>query len=424
MKKLFSLLLAALLLIFQSPFVAASSPQGNFVLSGGKYRVTDEADPYEKMDKIFYSLIIIPVKDQQIDFSTIRPVYVESGSQKFTSIVEFSMKGSYDKETGAINAVFSDRRNTSYERKSSAGMRTGSGTSEFSGKATGTIIDGQVVLSFEGQLSSKSVSEADNKAVDTYTNPGIAWTKKVQFGTSDWVQDEVPQEEPKIDENDSGARFSDLSGQIEMWCPPNEEAWDVVKMGVMIRVNCHIRTGEDSSAKISFSDMTTFDMKPESEIVIDTPPQKDSKMKLIAGNIWANVKKMIKDGTMENHMSQAVAGIKGTTYVLSEDGTTSTLKVIEGTVSFKSKTTNLEKTVNAGETLSATSVGLGEVSKFDVLAESVKWGKSDTNTEVKVQTQVDGDTNKSYLKYLVPLVIIVPLTLAALFVLKKFKAKD
>lgn len=47
---------------------------------------------------------------------------------------------------------------------------------------------------------------------------------------------------------------------------------------------------------------------------------------------------MTKDGKMEISTTQAVAGIKGTTLVLTDDGQHSTLKVIEGTVEFTSLT--------------------------------------------------------------------------------------
>jgi hypothetical protein len=159
---------------------------------------------------------------------------------------------------------------------------------------------------------------------------------------------------------DSGARVSDLSGQIEIACPPDLEAWDVMKMGRVIYVDCHLKTGEDSSAVISFSDMTTFEMKAESEIVIDTPPEKDSKLSLLAGNIWANVKQMVKDGTMKVHMSQAVAGIKGTRFHLTETGTESKIEVEEGTVVFQSKVNGKEVTVSAGESVTATKDGLSD----------------------------------------------------------------
>jgi len=205
-----------------------------------------------------------------------------------------------------------------------------------------------------------------------------------------------------------------------MWCPPNEGAWDVVKMGTIIRVNCHIKTDEDSTAKISFSDMTTFEMKPESEIVIDTPPQKDSKLKLLAGNIWANVKKMVKDGTMEVHMGQAVAGIKGTTLVLEEKEGISTLKVIEGLVEFKSSVTQEVKTVSSGQSLSATSAGLQQITDFDIELESKNWADNRHET-IKTQTdettKITDNTTKSKPDRLNVILPIGALALAIIIVL-------
>jgi hypothetical protein len=192
-----------------------------------------------------------------------------------------------------------------------------------------------------------------------------------------------PEEEAAPDEPlvDSRVRMSSINGQLEIACPPNLDSWDVMKMGRPIYVNCHLRTGEDSDAVISFPDMTTFKMKPESELVIDVPPEKDSKLKLLAGNIWVNVKKMIKDGTMEVHGSQAVAGIKGTIFIMTENGSVTGLKVIEGTVNYRSSISGESKEVNAGESLEADKDGLKEVQKFDIEAEKGLWGETGVQTE-------------------------------------------
>jgi len=416
MRKIISSILFLFLIFTPSPAHASSYPQGNFVLAGGQFRSTDEFDPFEKIDKIFFSSIIIPVKDGSINYSTIKPVDLESGSQHFIGTINLVLNGTYDKDTGAIDANFTQKMDITYERKSGYGIREGGGESVFSGKAKGTVIDNQIVLSFEGKLSSKSSSETDSKKVETSSNTDLPWFKKVAFGTSDWVELEenvspADEGEPAVD---SGTRASDLSGQVEIACPPDLEAWDVMKMGRVIYVNCHIKTGEDSHAVLSFSDMTTFKLKPESEIVIDTPPQKDSKVKLLAGNIWSNVKKMIKDGTMEVHGSQAVAGIKGTTFVFEEDGATSTLKVIEGVVAFRSSVNGDEKIVNHGEMISATSVGLGEIKKFDIPAENLNWEKSDPeNNVVKVETEKSN--------YLFPALALVFIIIILGLILKKRK---
>jgi len=143
----------------------------------------------------------------------------------------------------------------------------------------------------------------------------------------------------------------------------------------------HIRTQEDSSAVISFADMSTFVLKPESEVVVATPPQKDSKLKLVGGNIWANIKHMMKEGSLEIEMNQAAASIKGTTFVASEKDGVSTLQVIEGSVEFTSKATKQKTTVNGGLSVAATKSGLGSLAPIDVKAVTAEWDAVRAKTE-------------------------------------------
>ena len=218
---------------------------------------------------------------------------------------------------------------------------------------------------------------------------------------------------------DSGARASDLSGQVEIACPPDLEAWDVMKMGRVIYVDCHIKTGEDSSAVISFSDMTTFEMKAESEIVIDTPPEKDSKWSLLVGNVWVNVKQMMKDGTMKTHMSQAVAGIKGTTFVLSETGSESSIKVIEGVVNFQSLATGDAMDIASGEAVTATSNGLSEKTLFNTSVEEKNWQKDNESVDKKSLQTINSNPKMIYLIGASAIVLIV--IVAGVTVLKKRK---
>lgn len=179
-----------------------------------------------------------------------------------------------------------------------------------------------------------------------------------EFG--DWKFDESTLE-------DSNARFSSISGEVEVR-HENDTVWEFAKLGTVLYVLDHVKTSEESQAIIGFADLSTFLLKEESEIVITTPPKKDSKLRLVAGNIWANVKKMAKDGTMEVEMSQAVAGIKGTRFELIETGNSSTIKVAEGSVSFRSKADGSVALVEAGEAVTATKEGLGEKSVFDASA--------------------------------------------------------
>jgi len=120
-------------------------------------------------------------------------------------------------------------------------------------------------------------------------------------------------------------------------------------------------------------DMTTFVIKPETEIIIPSAAAKVSIIKLLVGNLWANVKRMFKDGALEVEMGQAVCGIKGTTFVVEGGKGVSRLKVIEGQVEFRSKVTGEKKIVKTGETIYADKKGLGKVTKFDVEREKKYW---------------------------------------------------
>lgn len=91
--------------------------------------------------------------------------------------------------------------------------------------------------------------------------------------------------------SDSGVRFSDLSGEVDLRPDCKVNAWKTAEIKTIPCVDDHVRTGEDSSAILSFADMTTFVMKPETEIILDVAPQRDAKVKLVSGNIWEKVKR-------------------------------------------------------------------------------------------------------------------------------------
>jgi len=71
---------------------------------------------------------------------------------------------------------------------------------------------------------------------------------------------------------DSGFRYSGLSGEVEIWHAGDErDDARIAKLDMVICVGDHIWTGERSSAILSHVDMSTFVMKPESEIIIIIP---------------------------------------------------------------------------------------------------------------------------------------------------------
>lgn len=159
---------------------------------------------------------------------------------------------------------------------------------------------------------------------------------------------------------DGGVRFSSVNGQIEIWHEnESENESRIAKIDTVLYEGDHIKTAEDATCILSFADMSTFVMKPETEIVLAKTNRSESKLKLVIGNIIANVKKMIKDGAMEVDCDQAVAGIKGTKFELWELGNNlgTTLRVEEGTVEFRHKITGKTVMVTSGQTVSANATG-------------------------------------------------------------------
>ena len=172
---------------------------------------------------------------------------------------------------------------------------------------------------------------------------------------------------------DSGARFSDFSGQVEVFPDEDWEDSRPAEMGDVLEICDHIITEDESSAIISFVDMTTYNMKESSHIVIDTPPVSKSKLSLVAGKLLTNVRKMVKHGSMDVTMNQGVAGCKGTVFICEDDGITSTVKVLHGAINFTSLATGEVEVLSAGETISATDDGFSEKTSFDINVELEQW---------------------------------------------------
>ncbi|MBU0761513.1 MAG: FecR family protein, partial [Candidatus Altiarchaeota archaeon] len=177
---------------------------------------------------------------------------------------------------------------------------------------------------------------------------------------------------------DSGVRFIGINGQVEYCVPPSDcsdypDNYDFVQISTVLPVGAHVRTGADSEAIVGFVDMSTFVLKSNSEAVVASPPEKDTRVKMIRGDIWATFKKMVKDGSMDIEMNQAVAGIKGTTLVLSETGTKSSVKVIEGTIEFTNKADGKKVEISTGQQASVTDNQMSPITTFDIAQESAKW---------------------------------------------------
>jgi hypothetical protein len=264
---------------------------------------------------------------------------------------------------------------------------TGSGTfysyqpiSDISGIG---IIEGSVTRNNTNWKDDKMVDHVQETKTDTFRNSWMAIGSCTEPICGCFEYD---------DPVDSQARFNSLTNEVGYaHCYKGEKTqeWIPATPKVKLMVNDHVSTGAESSAILQFKDMTTFKMKPETEVIVKSPPAQETKLGLVAGHLWINFKKMLTNGTMEVEMGQAVAGIKGTTLVLDQVNGVSSLKVIEGVVSFKSKETGESVDVKEGETISADLKGLSKVETFDVTKETADW---DTLAETKKTKSMSGLT--------------------------------
>ncbi|SHH36642.1 FecR family protein [Thermosyntropha lipolytica DSM 11003] len=220
---------------------------------------------------------------------------------------------------------------------------------------TGRILDGKYVIFDPPSGQNLALFYFSDKLLEIPGDPFYMWSTE------------------NIERIDSGVRFAGLSGQVEVRPGFDEDAWDFARMDMVLYIEDHIRTGPRSGAILSFRDLSTFVMKADTEIVLAPPGEKESKIDLVLGNLLVNVKKLLKDGTMEVTMNQGVLGQKGTIFICEETGTTSSVKVIEGTVEFTAKADGKKAIVNAGEMITATADGLGDKTDFDIKAEQKEW---------------------------------------------------
>lgn len=173
---------------------------------------------------------------------------------------------------------------------------------------------------------------------------------------------------------DSGCRFIDFTGEVLIRRGDQPLSWEAASLDTIIYEGDVIKVSYDSSAQFNFDDLTTFKLPEETRIYMDVLSKPENKIKLLAGKILSNVKKIIRVGSMNVEMFQAVAGIKGTTFIVEEDGETSSLKVFEGEVEFFNDDSSV--IISEGMQAFATSEGISEPTQFDIEQEINQWDES------------------------------------------------
>jgi len=170
-------------------------------------------------------------------------------------------------------------------------------------------------------------------------------------------------------------RFADLHGEVNVKrYDEDDDCYVFCDLNTPLQHGDVIKVLPGSGAILSFSDMTSVVLKEDTVVVLDIANEKETLVGVLAGNIWVNFKSMVKDGSMEVEMAQAVAGIKGTiiSTCVSDEGEEVYLFTSSATVTSKTtgKTINLEP----GQKALVDESGEILVSDFDIEEEAVKLG--------------------------------------------------
>lgn len=347
-------------------FVAGKSiaSASSFTLTNGQFeKDSGDSEEYQLIGQDVFTTLTINVSEGgDVSGEAQVPFNFELDGDSYSGQATISLNGTYDYGNRAISGIFTykhSRIKRHVFKSGNVAELNGSkniSKDKFSGKVDGDATTLQFIR--VGSV--------------TYTGLPPGEEKKSDDDISDLPDVEYQQGV------DTGARFASIQGEVEMYPDGNPDDRRFAKMDVKIEPGIHIFTGEDSNVIITFADMSTYKLPPNSEIVIQSFKSK-SQLQLLGGKLWSNFKKIINNETIEVHTSQAVLGIKGTTFIVEEQKGLTTLKVIEGTVSFQSKASGKSEDVKAGEKLVADKKGLGEKVIFDPVEEEKIWQRTEKN---------------------------------------------
>ncbi len=167
---------------------------------------------------------------------------------------------------------------------------------------------------------------------------------------------------------------TDLYGDVEIHVFENG-LWDTYNpvLGANLPENAVISTYDNSGIELYIEGMGPFTVRPNTDIGIGSKPEAEGKISIFVGHVWGTFKEVMRTVYMDIPMSQAAAGIKGTTFELIDDGEVSTVLVYEGEVEFKSLSLGGSVLVGSGETVKISKTEIGEIEEFNIEAELAKW---------------------------------------------------
>ena len=169
------------------------------------------------------------------------------------------------------------------------------------------------------------------------------------------------------DPEDTGIRFSDLWGQVAIRRGGGyDDEWEYCDLDTVIHYGDEIWTEPDSGAVLSLQDMSTFRICESTKMAMPPREEAVSSFKILAGNVWVNMKKMWEGGEFHVELDQVVAGIKGTTFAAEQTDGISRFYLFTSSAEVTSKITGEKVTLKPGEYAEVADDGIIAVKTFDI----------------------------------------------------------
>ena len=176
---------------------------------------------------------------------------------------------------------------------------------------------------------------------------------------------------------DSRIRFNDFYGEVKKRCNFEEDdSYEFVDLDDVVYENDRIKTEEESGAILGLEDMSTYVIKPKSVLIIHTKEENESKLEMLIGRMWTNIKKVAAGKSIGFEMSHCVCGINGTIVAFEETGGKSDIYLFAGSVTVTSKKGTDKVNLQPGQTSSVGSNGKVAVKEFDIEKGAKKFGIS------------------------------------------------
>lgn len=161
--------------------------------------------------------------------------------------------------------------------------------------------------------------------------------------------------------------------------PPSQRKWVKATAGMPLGDGYTIRTGSDAETVFTYSSGAVVRAKSVTWFSMKNPQATQTGLSTYYGRLFKGLgnfyfpkgAKAERKFGVETNM--AVTSIKGTNFVLEEMDTSTTVRVLEGSVEFKHKATGKSTIVDAGSSVKATANGLSQKTTFNLDQEKAKW---------------------------------------------------